>query len=88
MMFHVDLQGCIQVFPAVGQVPLLLHFDVNKTVIQSDSVQMKGANRFVWCGAGGGLGGFANEGLLLLVCSTVFGMCIESEAFKVHRKIT
>lgn len=24
------------------QVPLLLHFDVNKTVIQSDSVQMKG----------------------------------------------
>ncbi|CAJ1366444.1 unnamed protein product, partial [Effrenium voratum] len=25
-----------------AQVPLLLHFDVNKTVIQSDSVQMKG----------------------------------------------
>ena len=71
----------MQVFPAVGQVPLLLHFDVNKTVIQSDSVQMKGANRFVWCGAGGGLDGFANEGLLLLVCSIVFGMCIESEAF-------
>ena len=27
------------------QVPLLLHFDVNKTVIQSDSVQMKGTGK-------------------------------------------